>query len=123
MDSDLRRPQQQWQIEQGAALSFDGRDVGAVTSQLGTVWLTRTGTATDYFLAAGERHHLEANARHIVIEAIDGRACIEITQRTPKSAPQVQRHLRAALARALHRFARWIDAPRAQTCPENASLT
>lgn len=114
MYTDTRQPLQAWQIEQGVALSFNAREVRAITSQLGTLWLTQPGTMSDYFLSAGERFEIAPNAGQIVVEAIDRRACVAVSERRASFAPfppRVRLHLRETLAVALRRAANWIDAP------------
>ncbi len=118
MESALRQPSQQWQIECGVALSFSGREVGAITSQLGTIWVTQPGTMTDYFLRAGERFEIAPNTGHIVVEAISARARIVNTLRTPRVQRAQRPSFRAYAAHALRRTANWIDIPRSpiSTC-------
>jgi Protein of unknown function (DUF2917) len=118
MDSARIQPLQEWQIEQGVTLSFNGREVGALTSQLGTIWITQPGIMCDYFLHAGERFEVAPNAGHIVVEAVSAHARVASTVRSASLAPVPTLQLRETLARALHRFANWIDAPRSRisTC-------
>jgi hypothetical protein len=107
------RPLQQWQIEHGAALSFNAREVSAITAQLGTLWLTQPGTMSDYFLNAGERFEVAPNAGQIVVEALDRRACVSVSARNEPFLPHVQFNVRETLAAVLRRAANWIDAPAA----------
>jgi Protein of unknown function (DUF2917) len=119
MFTDTTRPLQEWQIEQGVALSFNAREVRAITSQLGTLWLTQPGTMSDYFLNAGERFEVAPNAGQIVVEAIDRRARVAVSARNAPFAPflpRVRLQLRETLAAALRRAANWIDAPAAPCC-------
>jgi Protein of unknown function (DUF2917) len=116
MIADTTPPLQEWQIEQGVALSFNAREVRAITSQLGTLWLTQPGTMSDYFLSAGERFDIAPNAGQIVVEAIDRRARVAVSARNAPFAafpPRVQLHVRETIAALLRRAANWIDAPAA----------
>jgi Protein of unknown function (DUF2917) len=116
MYTDITRPLQEWQIEQGVALSFNARDVRAITSQLGTLWLTQPGTMSDYFLGAGERFEVAPNAGQIVVEAIDRRARVAVSARSAPFATfplRVRFHVRETLAALLRKAANWIDAPAA----------
>jgi hypothetical protein len=116
MNTEPTRPLQQWQIEQGAALSFSAREVSAITAQLGTLWLTQPNTMSDIFLNAGERFEIAPNAGRVVVEALDRRACVVISARSsPRAAlaPRAQFHLRETLASLLRRAANWIDTPTA----------
>jgi hypothetical protein len=113
MNTDTTRPLQAWQIEQGVALSFNAREVRAITAQLGTLWLTQPGTMSDYFLSAGERFEIAPNAGQIVVEALDRRACVSVSARNEPFLPHVQFNVRETLAAVLRRAANWIDAPAA----------
>lgn len=112
MDSARIQPLQQWQIECGVALSFSGREVAAITSQLGTIWVTQPGTMSDYFLHAGERFEIAPNAGHIVVEAISAHACVQSTTRSRHAQVAPKPVFRESIARGLHRIANWIDTPR-----------
>ncbi len=107
-----------WQVEQGVALSFSGRDVAAITSQLGALWVTQPGIMADYFLHAGERFEITPNARHIVVEAISPKAQLCVTSREPAPRVRPSFNFRVTLAQSLHRIANWIDAPHStlKTC-------
>jgi Protein of unknown function (DUF2917) len=119
MFTDTTRPLQEWQIEQGVALSFNAREVRAITSQLGTLWLTQPGTMSDYFLSAGERFDIAPNAGQIVVEALDRRARVAVSARNAPLvpflpfAPRVRLRVRETIAATLRRAANWIDAPTA----------
>jgi hypothetical protein len=114
MYTEFDRPLQLLEIERGVALSFNAREVCAVTSHLGTLWLTQPGTMSDYFLGAGERFEIAPNAGHIVVEAMDRRARVAVSARSVLHAsftPHVLTRVRETLAAALRRAANWIDAP------------
>ncbi|HYP30811.1 MAG TPA: DUF2917 domain-containing protein [Burkholderiaceae bacterium] len=57
-----------------------------IAVQSGRVWLTQTGDANDYFVAAGERHVVTRSGR-VVIESFTPQATLRVLRDGPAARP------------------------------------
>jgi len=57
-----------------------------IAVQSGRIWLTQTGDANDYFVAAGERHVVTRGGR-VVIESFTPQAALRVLHGAPAARP------------------------------------